>query len=75
MAINNSGRHIHDIIASHRCGRHSAEIGDPCFWSYGSTPGYVVLAVCNKRIKSAGFNGKISVSSYQQRAAKPAKNR
>lgn len=75
MGIINDGRHVKSIMATTPCGRHSAELGEPCFWSHGSTPGYKVLALCNKRIKKAGFNGKISVSSYQQKAAESSRGR
>lgn len=69
---NSSGRHVESIMASVPCGRHQAGIGEPCFWSNANTPGRIVIGLCNKRIKKAGFNGKISHTSYQQKKSTPS---
>jgi hypothetical protein len=61
----NTGKHIASIIDRTRCDKHKAPNGEPCFHvDFGTRDGYGT-GVCNRRIKLAGFNGKISLTSVQ----------
>jgi hypothetical protein len=65
----NSGEHIDDIISRTICDRHNGDIGVACFYVfYGTKHGEVGPAVCNNRVKAAGFNGEIKPSSLQQKS-------
>lgn len=63
----NSGRHIDDIISRTICNRHHGDKGVACFYIYYSSRDGEAEAVCNNRVKAAGFNGKINPSSLRQK--------
>lgn len=64
----NSGKHIDDIIGRTVCLRHHGEKGIACFYIfYNTRNGEAGPAICNDRVKLAGFNGKIQPSSLRQR--------
>jgi len=64
----NTGKHIQHISDSTECKKHKAPSGIPCFHiKHGSSFGYSA-GVCGKRIKSAGFIGKISPTAMQKAA-------
>lgn len=65
----NDGKHIDDIVNETVCDRHNSERGVACwyvFWS--SRHEELGPAICNDRIRSAGYNGDIQPSSLKQRA-------
>jgi len=71
MAIyqSNSGEHIDDIISRTICDKHDAPEGIPCFYLYyDKVSQNRGSAVCNERIKKAGFNGEIDPRSLSQYA-------
>ena len=64
----NDGKHIDYVVKQTACGLHDAPKGFACWYvRYDSIPGVEGEAVCNIRIQSAGFNGKIQPSSLRQR--------
>lgn len=68
--IENNGKHLYRAIDNTSCGVHKAPAGVPC-WAMQKqaegTEGYYG-AICGKRIRKAGFVGKISASSMRVRA-------
>lgn len=69
MIIENDGKHIADITSRTICPRHRRGEGEAC-WDIPLDSGYKA-AVCGKRIKNAGFIGKISPGSMRQKSTKP----
>lgn len=65
MPILNEGKHINHIVNTTRCENHSSQEHVPCWAIEGGKIGNVVIGVCNKRIKAAGYNGTISPMSLQ----------
>jgi hypothetical protein len=67
--VHNDGKHIHFVMTTTSCKKHSAVTGDPCYIVNSGTgsPATELLGVCGVRIKRAGFNGKISETSFQTR--------
>lgn len=72
--MQNDGKRIESIINSTACGKHQADRGVAC-WSVATR---IVesdfserygLAVCGRRIKKAGFNGKIDPRSLRSKSA------
>lgn len=67
----NSGEHIDDIINRYACDDCKVPHGTPCFSvRYGNGKGERGPAVCGKRIRRAGFNGKIHPSSLSRSVTK-----
>lgn len=65
----NSGKHIDDIIGRTDCSKHHANAGLACFYVfYNTRKGESGPAICNDRVRAAGFNGKIQPSSLRQKA-------
>lgn len=65
----NNGKHIDEIIASTICDVHNGGRGIACFYVFlGTKGGEASEAICNSRIKKAGFNGKIQPSSLRQKS-------
>lgn len=65
----NTGKHIDDIIKSTTCEIHNGSRGVACFYVFlGTKGGEASEAVCNSRIKKAGFNGEIQPGSLRQKA-------
>lgn len=65
----NNGKHIDEIISTTACVRHHNKVGVACFYVVlGSQGGKESEAVCNDRVKLAGFNGEISAGSLRQKA-------
>jgi len=63
----NSGEHIDDIVNRTACDKHDAVKGIACFYIYyDSRKGDIGPAVCDIRVKKAGFNGKIHPSSLSR---------
>jgi hypothetical protein len=68
--IENHGQHLHRAIEKTSCDRHNAPTGVPCWHmpkQAEGTEGYYA-SICGKRIRKAGFIGKISASSMRVRA-------
>lgn len=67
--IPNDGKHIQNIMLSTTCRKHAADENTPCYivnpGANASSTG--LLGVCGARIKRAGYNGKISETSFQTR--------
>lgn len=64
----NTGKHIDDIIRRTVCDKHNGGQGIACFYVFWSTEGGTAAeAVCNDRVKAAGFNGNINPSSLRQK--------
>lgn len=64
----NSGKHIEDIIGRTVCDRHDGAKGIACFYVFLDTKnGEASEAICNDRIKKAGFNGKITPNSLREK--------
>lgn len=73
--IDNQGQHLHRTIGNTTCGDHKADIGAPC-WVLPSNRsfGSFYYAICGKRIKKAGFIGKISPESIRTKAPVKSKD-
>jgi hypothetical protein len=67
MSISNDGKHLERVYQDTFCNKHSANKGMPCWAIEGGKPGNFVLGVCGKRVKAAGYNGKISADSVKLR--------
>lgn len=65
--MENSGRHIYDIIFRTICTRHGGGGGGACYMLESSN-GVLLPAVCGKRIREAGFRGKISDESVRRKS-------
>lgn len=63
----NTGFHIDEVVANTMCGHHKKGHGEPCYTLVPNTASltYILRGVCGKRIKKAGFVGKISASSLR----------
>ena len=62
----NDGKHIATIIGRTPCPVHPAKVGEACWNVYpDSKPGTTASAVCGRRIKSHGYDGKISQTAMQ----------
>lgn len=77
--LDNDGKHISNIIDQTHCEKHSASTGMACYVVIpDSNTGMSrdLLGVCGARVKSAGFNGKISETSFQRSTGprEPRKN-
>jgi hypothetical protein len=62
----NDGQHIRHVIDSTSCDRHHASNGEACWDVYISAAQKTAPAVCNYRIKRAGYDGRISPSSLSR---------
>lgn len=71
MNVENTGKHLHSLIERTTCGAHNAPEGIPCWRLDNDLTRVSYPAACGKRIKKAGFNGKISPQSMRAKA--PAK--
>lgn len=69
----NDGIHIEHIVNSTKCAKHGAEEGTPCWDIFIGAIQEEGMAVCGTRIRSAGFEGRISRSSLSLGSAKPVK--
>lgn len=65
--LENDGKHLSRILQITTCRKHKAQEGDPCFViDPGTSPHKDSLfAACGARVKRAGYNGKISATSFQ----------
>ena len=64
----NDGKHIDYIVRQTACKTHNAPQGSACWYvRYDSRPGVEGEALCDERVKSAGFNGYIQPGSLRQR--------
>jgi hypothetical protein len=76
--LDNDGKHLEQVLNETTCKKHKASLGDPC---YVITPGTKtatnqLLGACNARILRAGFDGKISETSFQtRRSSGPSEGR
>jgi hypothetical protein len=68
MFIENSGKHVADILSRTECTKHKVPNGIPCWHIPIDGFGYRA-ALCGKRIKLAGYAGKISAMSMQQKSS------
>ena len=68
--IENHGKHLHRAIATTSCGVHKVPTGVPCWHMIKNVEGAEGFygAICGKRIRKAGFIGKISASSMRVKA-------
>lgn len=72
--IENDGQHLHSAIATTKCDKHDVKSGIPCYTlpnNAGISPNPFHYGICGDRIRSAGYNGKISPESMRRRP--PAK--
>lgn len=63
----NNGKHLEHVVNTTVCGQHKAGKHVAC-WSINSgspTGPDQLLAVCGRRIRKAGYNGKISSTALQ----------
>lgn len=68
--IENHGQHMHRAIDTTSCGVHKVPEGVPCWHmpkNVEGAEGYYG-SICGKRIRKAGFIGKISAASMRLRA-------
>jgi hypothetical protein len=75
--IENDGRHITDAMERASCKKHGAPKGVPC-WTLPKNVGNGFgryAAICNARIKRAGYIGSISPSSLRRSAPRPVNER
>jgi hypothetical protein len=63
----NHGRHLEAALDRTACKKHSATKGVSC-WTIEGSNGKLFLAICNRRIRNAGFIGKISPGSMRRAA-------
>ena len=68
--IHNDGQHIQRVVSSTPCTKHQTEVGVPCWSLYLTSIEGLVPAICNSRVRSSGFDGKISPSSLSQAKTK-----
>jgi hypothetical protein len=63
----NSGKHIDRIVNATLCMVHKVPIGIPCYHIQPGTTGHFgrLAGVCGKRIRKAGYNGRITDQSLQ----------
>jgi hypothetical protein len=68
--IENHGKHLHRAIDTTSCGVHKVPTGVPCWHMIKNVEGGEGFygAICGKRIRKAGFIGKISASSMRVKA-------
>lgn len=68
--IENHGKHLHRAIDTTSCGVHKVPTGIPCWHMPKNVEGAEGFygAICGKRIRKAGFIGKISASSMRVKA-------
>ncbi len=69
--IENHGKHLHRAISSVRCGQHNVEVGVPCYVLDNTseiTEHPFHYGICGKRIRAAGFIGKVSPESMRKKA-------
>lgn len=52
------------VIERETCGSHNAQKGYPC-WTLETSGGSLLLGICNKRAKRAGFNHPVSQKSMR----------
>lgn len=73
--LENTGRHMDRIVMNTSCKKHGADEGMPCYAIFPDTNSVAMLSgACGARIKRAGFNGKITPTSFQtSRAHKDVK--
>lgn len=64
----NPGIHISRIVTETPCPKHRASMGVPCWIIPTNTLRGFYPAVCGKRIKRAGFIGKISPQSMRMKS-------
>lgn len=64
----NDGKHIQKIIFDGTCKQHQADRGEPCYTNISGTE-ELLVGVCGKRIKAAGYNGKISDAALRKAKA------
>lgn len=65
----NSGKHIDEIIDKTVCDKHNGTKGVACFYVFSNKKSDDPRpAVCDDRVKAAGFNGKIQPSSLRQKS-------
>lgn len=55
-------RFLERILNRNSCGKHKADLGNPCWWIEDSF-GFSKMAICNKRAKKAGFSSQINDKS------------
>lgn len=76
--LDNDGKHISAIIDQTHCEKHGASTGMACYvvTPDGNTGSRDLLGVCGARVKRAGYNGKISETSFQRTTGprEPRKN-
>lgn len=64
----NDGKHIETVIFHGACKKHQVDRGEPCYTNISGTE-ELLVGVCGKRIKAAGFNGKISDAALRKAKA------
>lgn len=77
MFMENDGRHIAQAMERASCKKHQAPKGVPCWTlqkNIGGGFGHYA-AICNGRIRRAGFIGQISPSSMRRSAPRPTNDR
>lgn len=62
--MDNKGQHIEDLMMRSACEKHRALVGEPCWYiPVGHIFSGDLRAICGKRVRRGGFNGKISPTS------------
>lgn len=65
MSFVSDGVFIPTIMEGTTCDRHQAGVGTACWGVYISITNRVAPAVCGRRIRKAGYAGKISAESLR----------
>ena len=73
MSMENDGRHLVTAMERASCKKHGAPKGVPCWTLPRNVAGGFgrYAAICNTRIRRAGYNGQISPSSMRRSAPRP----
>ena len=65
FSLQNDGKHIHHVLTV-ECKKHRSDAGEPCFAIFPDSHVGVLVGACGDRIRRAGYNGKISATSFQK---------
>lgn len=73
--VENTGVHLHSLIERTECKTHNASKGVPCYHLPNNMqPEAYYVGACGKRVREAGFNGKISPMSMRTHAPRKTDN-
>jgi hypothetical protein len=63
--------HVEDVIQMTRCGKHDADFGEACAWSFALYSDKKILGICNQRAVKFGLNDPIDPRSLTVRRVTP----